>query len=128
MIFLTAARCIKFIARKEWFLFGSHDGSIHVYKYKNKMKKVTSFKHHMGSVVTSLAVHPTHPYVLVACQSHIQLWDWDQSWFSWKCIQTFEGHSEDVYEVAFNPEDTNSFASVSADRTIKVFLSLLVLS
>ena len=35
--------------------------------------------------------------------------------------QTFEGHSHYVMYVLFNPKDTNTFASASLDRTIKVF-------
>ena len=34
---------------------------------------------------------------------------------------TFEGHSHYVMMVAFNPKDTNTFASASLDRTIKVW-------
>ena len=34
---------------------------------------------------------------------------------------TFEGHSHYVMMVAFNPRDTNTFASASLDRTIKVW-------
>jgi WD40 repeat protein len=33
----------------------------------------------------------------------------------------FEGHSHYVMQVVFNPKDTNTFASASLDRTIKVW-------
>ena len=33
--------------------------------------------------------------------------------------QVFEGHSHYVMQVAFNPKDTNTFASASLDRTVK---------
>jgi WD40 repeat protein len=39
----------------------------------------------------------------------------------WVCSQIFEGHSHYVMQVAFNPKDTNTFASASLDRTIKVW-------
>jgi coatomer subunit beta' len=48
----------------------------------------------------------------------IKLWDWDKGW---QCTQVFEGHSHYVMQVAFNPKDTNTFASASLDRTIKVW-------
>ena len=48
----------------------------------------------------------------------IKLWDWDKSW---TCTQVFEGHSHYVMQAAFNPKDTNTFASASLDRTIKVW-------
>ncbi len=38
----------------------------------------------------------------------------------WNCTQVFEGHSHYVMQVSFNPKDTNTFASASLDRTIKV--------
>lgn len=39
----------------------------------------------------------------------------------WVCTQIFEGHSHYVMQVVFNPKDTNTFASASLDRTIKVW-------
>uniref|UniRef100_A0ACD5UKA2 Uncharacterized protein n=1 Tax=Avena sativa TaxID=4498 RepID=A0ACD5UKA2_AVESA len=118
--------CVRFIARKQWCLAGSHDGYVYVYNYERKMQKITSFKVHNDfgngtGTLNSLAVHPTQPYVLSPCSTQIKLWDWDKSWFGWKCIQTFVGHSENVCEVAFNPKDANSFASASHDCTIKVW-------
>ena len=38
----------------------------------------------------------------------------------WTCTQVFEGHSHYVMQVVFNPKDTNTFASASLDRTVKV--------
>ncbi len=48
----------------------------------------------------------------------IKLWDWEKGW---QCIQTFEGHAHYVMQVEINPKDTNTFASASLDRTIKVW-------
>jgi coatomer subunit beta' len=101
----------------------SRDCFVHVYKYEKELQKVTIFKAHdyLDSACCSLDVHPTQPYVLSGCGTEIRLWDWDQEW---NCIQTFEEHSDDINELKFNPEDTNSFASASDDRTVKVLLSL----
>ena len=63
--------------------------------------------------------YPTLPYVLSSSDDMlIKLWDWDKGWI---CTQIFEGHSHYVMQVAFNPKDKNTFASVSLDRTIKVW-------
>lgn len=48
----------------------------------------------------------------------IKLWDWDKNF---ECIQVFEGHSHYVMMARINPRDTNTFASASLDRTIKVW-------
>lgn len=40
----------------------------------------------------------------------------------WACTQIFEGHSHYVMQCVFNPKDTNTFASASLDRTVKVRL------
>ncbi|XP_037464560.1 uncharacterized protein LOC119336611 isoform X2 [Triticum dicoccoides] len=110
---------VKFIARKRWIVAVSDDRVLHVYKYETELEKVTSLKpHDYDSFVSSLDVHPTQPYVLSGCGRQIKLWDWDQDW---NCIQTFEEHSDNINELKFNPEDTNSFASASDDYTIKVW-------
>ncbi|CAM0943075.1 unnamed protein product [Alopecurus aequalis] len=111
---------LKFIERKQWFLVGSMDGLISVYKYNcnKKAQGITSFIAHTESYsIRSLAVHATQPYVLSSCQTHIQLWDWTRSW---ECRRTFE-ESDTVNQVAFNPKDTNSFASASDDHRVKVW-------
>ncbi|XP_037462624.1 coatomer subunit beta'-2-like [Triticum dicoccoides] len=110
---------VKFIARKRWFVAASLDCFIHVYKYEKELQKVTSFKVKDGDVsCCTLDVHPTQPYVLLGCDRQIKLWDWDQDW---NCIQTFEEHWYSISELKFNPEDTNSFASVSSDDRVKVW-------
>ncbi|KAF7104966.1 hypothetical protein CFC21_105822 [Triticum aestivum] len=110
---------VKFIARKQWLVAASRDCLVHVYKYGKELEKVTSLRtHDYDSAPCSLDVHPTQPYVLSGCYAQIKLWDWDQDW---NCIQTFEEHSDDINELKFNPEDTNSFASASDDFTVKVW-------
>lgn len=48
----------------------------------------------------------------------IKLWDWEKNF---ECVQIFEGHAHYVMMVRINPRDTNTFASASLDRTIKVW-------
>ncbi|CAO3657574.1 unnamed protein product [Mucor hiemalis] len=48
----------------------------------------------------------------------IRLWDWEKGW---KCVQVFQGHDHFVMHIAFNPKDTNTFASASLDGTIRIW-------
>ncbi|XP_066339839.1 uncharacterized protein [Miscanthus floridulus] len=108
----------KFIAREEWIVAGDGYGMIYVYNYHTK-EEVTSIEAH-DSDITSLDVHPTDPLVLSSSDDHlIKLWNWRKK--NWKCIRTFEGHSDRVKHVNFNPMDTNSFATASLDHTIKIW-------
>lgn len=110
-------RSAKFIARKQWIVTGADDMTIRAYNY-NTMDKVKSFEAHTD-YIRSVSVHPTLPYVLSASDDMlIKLWDWEKNWM---CTQIFEGHSHYVMQVTFNPKDTNTFASASLDRTIKVW-------
>jgi len=110
-------RCAKFVARKQWFLAASDDMRFRVFNY-NTMEKVKEFEAH-ADYIRSLEVHPSLPYVL-SCSDDmtIKLWDWDRGF---DCTQMFEGHAHYVMQVKFNPKDTNTFASASLDRTIKVW-------
>ncbi|PSS07451.1 Coatomer subunit beta-2 like, partial [Actinidia chinensis var. chinensis] len=110
-------RSAKFIARKQWIVAGADDMVIRVYNY-NTMDKVKVFEAHTD-YIRCVAVHPTLPYVLSSSDDMlIKLWDWDKGWV---CTQIFEGHSHYVMQVTFNPKDTNTFASASLDRTIKIW-------
>jgi coatomer subunit beta' len=110
-------RSAKFIARKQWVIAGADDMIIRVYNY-NTMDKVKVFEAHTD-YIRCVSVHPTLPYVLSSSDDMlIKLWDWDKGW---QCTQIFEGHSHYVMQVAFNPKDTNTFASASLDRTIKIW-------
>ena len=89
---------------------------IRVYNY-NTMDKVKSFEAHTD-YIRCVAVHPSLPYLLSSSDDMlIKLWDWDKGW---TCTQIFEGHSHYVMQVGFNPKDSNTFASASLDRTVKV--------
>ncbi|KAH9666193.1 Coatomer subunit beta'-2 [Citrus sinensis] len=110
-------RSAKFVARKQWVVAGADDMFIRVYNY-NTMDKVKVFEAHTD-YIRCVAVHPTLPYVLSSSDDMlIKLWDWEKGWM---CTQIFEGHSHYVMQVTFNPKDTNTFASASLDRTIKVW-------
>ena len=110
-------RTVKFIPRKQWLVCGADDMTIRVYNY-NTMEKVVQFEAHQD-YIRHVAVHPTLPLV-ISCSDDmtIKLWDWDKDWM---CTQLFEGHGHYVMHVAFNPKDTNTFASASLDRTVKVW-------
>uniref|UniRef100_A0A3Q7FWP9 Coatomer subunit beta' n=1 Tax=Solanum lycopersicum TaxID=4081 RepID=A0A3Q7FWP9_SOLLC len=110
-------RSAKFIARKQWVVAGADDMYIRVYNY-NTMDKVKVFEAHTD-YIRCVAVHPSLPYVLSSSDDMlIKLWDWEKGWL---CTQIFEGHSHYVMQVTFNPKDTNTFASASLDRTIKIW-------
>ncbi|XP_078428551.1 coatomer subunit beta'-1 isoform X2 [Wolffia australiana] len=110
-------RSAKFISRKQWIVAGADDMFIRVYNY-NTMDKVKVFEAHTD-YIRCVAVHPTLPYVLSSSDDMlIKLWDWEKGWI---CTQIFEGHSHYVMQVTFNPKDTNTFASASLDRTIKIW-------
>ena len=110
-------RCAKFVARKQWFLAASDDMRLRVFNY-NTMEKIKEFEAH-ADYIRSLEVHPSLPYVLSSSDDMtIKLWDWDRGF---DCTQIFEGHSHYVMQVKFNPKDTNTFASASLDRSIKVW-------
>lgn len=110
-------RCAKFISRKQWFVAASDDMRLRVYNY-NTMEKIKEFEAH-ADYIRSLEVHPTLPYILSSSDDMtIKLWDWDRGF---DCTQMFEGHNHYVMQVKFNPKDTNTFASASLDRSIKVW-------
>ncbi|XP_066339684.1 uncharacterized protein [Miscanthus floridulus] len=107
----------KFIVGEEWIVAGDGYGTIYVYSYQTE-EEVTNIDAH-DSDITSLAVHPTDPLVLSSSEDRlIKLWDWKKNW---ECTRTFEGHSDRVTLVNFNPIGTSSFVSASLDHTIKVW-------
>eukprot|EP00123_Amoebidium_parasiticum_P009176 comp19305_c0_seq1/m.22166 comp19305_c0_seq1/g.22166 ORF comp19305_c0_seq1/g.22166 comp19305_c0_seq1/m.22166 type:complete len:898 (-) comp19305_c0_seq1:632-3325(-) len=109
-------RACRFVARKNWIVTGSDDMLLRVFNY-NTLEKVQTLEAH-SDYVRSIAVHPVQPYLLTCSDDQtIKLWDWER----WACVQTFQGHGHFVMMVVFNPKDTNTFASASLDRTIKVW-------
>jgi len=84
----------------------------------NTMEKIREFEAHMD-LIRSLEIHPVHPYVLTSSDDmQIKMWDWEKQWAN---VQSFDGHSHYVMMVKFNPKDTNTFASASLDRSVKVW-------
>jgi len=112
----------KFIEREKWFVVGSGDGYIYVYDYNTMEEVVDMIEAHDGHGIMSLAVNPTHSFVLSASDDHmIKFWDWTNGW---QCTRTFEGHDDTVTQVMFDPRNSESFASASLDHTVKVIFSL----
>ncbi|GJJ72771.1 coatomer subunit beta' [Entomortierella parvispora] len=110
-------RAAKFIARKNWIVTGADDMQLRVFNY-NTHEKVHSWDAH-SDFIRCVAVHPTQPYVLSGSDDMtIRLWDWEKSW---RCMQTFEGHSYFVMCITINPKDTNTFASACVDGTVKIW-------
>ncbi|PWN35624.1 putative SEC27-coatomer complex beta subunit [Meira miltonrushii] len=110
-------RCVKFIARKNWFVAGSDDFQLRCFNY-NTHEKVIAFEAH-PDYIRCIAVHPTGSYILTGSDDMtIKMWDWDKNW---RHLQTFEGHTHFVMNLAFNPKDSNSFASACLDRTVKIW-------
>eukprot|EP00051_Salpingoeca_urceolata_P007123 m.94408 g.94408 ORF g.94408 m.94408 type:complete len:1042 (-) comp15123_c1_seq1:58-3183(-) len=110
-------RCGRFVHRKNWIVVGSDDMQVRVFNY-NTLEKVFTFEAH-ADYIRAIAVHPTQPYLLTSSDDMcIKLWDWEKKW---QCTQVFEGHTHYVMAVMFNPKDSNTFASCSLDRTVKVW-------
>lgn len=110
-------RCAKFIVRKQWIIAGTDDMHLRVYNY-NTMEKVKEWEAHTD-YIRFVEVHMNRPYILSSSDDmSIKLWDWDKDF---ECIQVFEGHAHYVMMIRINPRDTNTFASASLDKTIKVW-------
>lgn len=110
-------RVAKFVPKKNWIVCGSDDFKITVYNY-NTSERVKQFEAH-NDYVRSIVVHPTQPYLISSSDDMvIKLWNWDKDFLN---VQVFEGHAHYVMQVVINPKDSNTFASASLDRTIKVW-------
>ncbi|KAF9463704.1 coatomer protein [Collybia nuda] len=110
-------RCVKFIARKNWFVAGSDDFQLRIFNY-NTHEKVAAFEAH-PDYIRCLTVHPTASIVLTGSDDmSIKAWDWEKGW---KNIQIYEGHTHYIMNLAFNPKDSNTFASACLDRTVKMW-------
>ena len=111
------ARCAKFISRNNWFIVGCDDLTCRVFNY-NTHEKVKSFEAH-SDYIRGIDVHATRPLILTCSDDmSIKLWDWEKGWQN---VLTYEGHYHYVMGVCFNPKDSNSFASCSLDKTIKIW-------
>ena len=102
---------------KQWFIAGTDDMLLRVYNY-NTMEKVKEWEAHTD-YIRYVEVHPNRPFIISSSDDmSIKLWDWDKDF---ECVQVFEGHVHYVMMVKINPRDTNTFASASLDRSIKVW-------
>lgn len=105
-------RCVRFIARRNWFVCGSDDFHLRVFNY-NTGEKVTALEAH-PDYIRCLTVHPTQPLVLTGSDDMtIKLWDWDKGW---KCVQVSAARS---LAVALN------LTHWRAHRSLKVTLTTL---
>jgi len=110
-------RCAKFIVREGWFVCASDDMKLRVFNYSTS-EKVKEWEAHTDYIRT-VEVHPTLPYVLSSSDDmSVKLWDWEKGFQN---TQEFVGHAHYVMAVKFNPKDTNTFATASLDRSIKVW-------
>ena len=110
-------RCAKFIARKNWFVAGTDDMCLRVYNY-NTMEKVRDWEAH-ADYIRYVEIHPNRPLILSSSDDlSIKMWDWEKDF---ECTMWFEGHCHYVMMIRVNPRDTNTFASASLDKTIKVW-------
>ncbi|KAI0076912.1 coatomer beta [Panus rudis PR-1116 ss-1] len=110
-------RCVRFIARKNWFIAGSDDFQLRVFNY-NTHEKVAAFEAH-PDYIRCLTVHPSASIVLTGSDDMtIRAWDWDKQW---RCVQTYEGHTHYIMNIAISPKDPNTFASACLDRTVKIW-------
>mmetsp|Transcript_5278 Transcript_5278/g.8945 ORF Transcript_5278/g.8945 Transcript_5278/m.8945 type:complete len:1029 (-) Transcript_5278:226-3312(-) len=110
-------RCAKFIVRKQWIVCGSDDMMIRIFNF-NTLEKVREFEAHLD-YIRYIDVHPTQPYIISSSDDmQIKLWDWEKGWAN---TQVFEGHAHYVMQVKFNPKDSNTFASASLDKSVKVW-------
>jgi coatomer subunit beta' len=113
----TPVRSAKFVERNQWIVCGADDNHIRCYNY-NTSELLKAFEAH-SDYIRCVEVHPSLPYILSSSDDmSIKLWNWDKNW---DLMQVFEGHIHYVMQVKFNPKDSNTFASASLDRTIKVW-------
>ncbi|KAK3132092.1 hypothetical protein QOZ80_6AG0515650 [Eleusine coracana subsp. coracana] len=101
---------VKFIEREQWAVSGDSSGRIDVYRNIDTFENVLTIHAH-NNTIRSLAVHATQSYLLSSADDNIiKLWDWDNDW---TCIRCFWRDLYPLHQVAFNPIDINSFASIS---------------
>ncbi|KAG2641646.1 uncharacterized protein LOC120669924 [Panicum virgatum] len=113
-------RSVKFIASMQWVVSGHSNGVILVHTYNDgEPKQVERVEAHEGAV-TSLAVHPSQPLVLSSSDDGtIRLWNWSEDW---SCTREFRRQKGTVLQVAFNPRDASTFATVTTlPRTVKTW-------
>uniref|UniRef100_A0A8C2Z3R4 Coatomer subunit beta' n=1 Tax=Cyclopterus lumpus TaxID=8103 RepID=A0A8C2Z3R4_CYCLU len=133
-------RASKFVARKNWVITGADDMQIRVFNY-NTLERVHMFEAH-SDYIRCIAVHPTQPYILTS--SGKLIWDYQntnhgsnkllsrtQASFllvdgskknNKTCVQTLEGHAQNVSCVSFHPE-LPIIITGSEDGTVRIWHS-----
>jgi len=118
---------VIFIPRKQWFVTTDDAGYVQVYSCETwqriKKFRVTSSSH-SHSIVMSIAIHPTYPYLLLACFDGLfELWNWDKGWTCSRKVRS-SSHSSTLsyFIVKFNPNNTETFTSGDRYSGLKVGL------
>ena len=94
---------------------GCDDGCIHVFNYTTSehVKEINAHSDYIRCIIT----HPTLPYVL-SCSDDLSIKLWD---LSWQEVNTYDDHEHYIMDMSLNPKDTNTFASASLDKTIRIW-------
>lgn len=115
----TVIRAARFIPGRDWVVTGSDDMTIRIWN-TNTFEVIEEVKDAHADYIRYIEPHPSAPCMLsCADDMTIRLWTWTDS--KLKMTRAFEGHSHYVMMVRWNPKDSNTFASASLDRTIKVW-------
>ena len=110
-------RAVRFIEDQDWFVCGCDDKQVRVYDYKT-MDVVIQFEAHQD-YIRSISLHPNRPLVLTSGDDmKIKLWDYSRDWVN---EMTFEGHSNYVMSVVWNPNDQTEFATGALDSFVKIW-------
>jgi coatomer subunit beta' len=115
----VAVSLAKFLAddHKQWVMAGTTSGSIYTYDCDSRVEKHVLRGH--SKSIKSLAIHGTESLVLSASIMDAKILLWEYAGEEWHLIKTFDTKSQCLMQVAFDPNDTNLFASAQ-DKTIKV--------
>jgi WD40 repeat protein len=84
---------------------------------------VSTLKGHQSCFgVTSVAFHPSAPYLATGCDDYtVKLWMLNADCSVTRCVSMLQGHSGSVYSVAFHPS-APYLATGSKDNTAKLWL------
>jgi len=112
-------RCVKFVEKKQWFITGSDDMYVRVYKHTSPSAElVREFQAH-DDYIRSVEVHSTSTYLLTASDDMmIKQWDMENDF---ALTHQIVGHSHYVMQVKFHPQDAGTFASASLDGCVKIW-------
>ncbi|RLM70228.1 hypothetical protein C2845_PM17G14490 [Panicum miliaceum] len=132
---MTLVTSIDAHPTKTWIVMGHEGGNFSIWDYQkqeivmelqvNEVPGKFARRIHGISQIFKETAIPHSPYLLSssAFDRKIKLWDWSKNWekikeFDVKPISTYE---DGVRSVKFNPRDTNTFACVLYDKTVKIW-------